>query len=334
MQSQLLRIFIILVTLTFLLAGSSLQNVHAAKAKRIGLIYDTGGRGDLSFCDASYAGARKAVDQWQLELKEITPGQSTDIEFALRQLARLKYDLIIGVGFLFQEPMSRVAAEFPDARFAIVDVEAKGQNIASLIFKAHEGTYLVGAIAALKTESNKIGFIGGMNIPLLHSFEAGYRAGAKAVNPDVEVFASYAGVTPQAFSDPAKGKELALAQYNRGADVILAAAGATSLGILEAAKEKQKYIIWVDANGNHLAPGLVLTSIIKGVELSVYQMIQSVVEGDFAGGTKVYGLKEGGAEYIVDENNRELLSEEILARVEALKKQIIDGEIVVPSERE
>ncbi len=273
------------------------------------------------------------MNLWKLDLKEITPGQSTDIERALRQLARLKFDLIIGVGFLFQEPMSRVAAEFPNARFAIVDVEAEGQNVALLIFKAHEGAYLVGAIAALKTETNKIGFIGGMNIPLLHSFEVGYRTGAKAIAPEVEVFVDYAGVTPQAFSDPAKGKELGLGQYNKGVDVIMAGAGATSLGILEAAKKEKKYIIWADANGNHLAPGLVLTSMIKGVGLSVYQTIESVVEGKFTGGTKVYGLKEGGIEYIVDDNNRELFSEGILKQVERLEQKIINEEIVVPSER-
>ena len=329
MQKRLIKIFICCLTLICLLVTPS-----RAKTKRIGLIYDTGGRGDLSFCDASYAGAKKATDQWKLNLKEITPGQSTDIEFALRQLARLQYDLIIGVGFLFQEPMERVASEFPNVKFAIIDAETKRENVASLIFKAHEGTYLVGAIAALKTETNRIGFIGGMNIPLLHAFEAGYHAGAKVINPEIEVFIDYAGVTPKAFSDPAKGKELALAQYNKGVDVIIAAAGATSLGILEAAKEKQKYLIWLDANGNHLAPGLVLTSMIKGVELAVYQIIQAVVEDSFTGGIKLYGLKEGGIEYIVDANNQGVLSTEILEHVEMLKRQIINGEIVPPSGRE
>ncbi len=321
--------FIYALTLIFLCITPT-----TAETKRIGLIYDTGGRGDLSFCDASYAGAKKAVDQWKLDLKEITPGQSTDIEFALRQLARLKYDLIVGVGFLFQEPMERVASEFPNVKFAIIDAEAKRENVASLIFKAHEGTYLVGAIAALKTETNRIGFIGGMNVPLLHAFEAGFYAGAKAINPEIEVLIDYAGVTPKAFSDPAKGKELALAQYNRGVDVILAAAGATSLGILEAAKERQKQLIWVDANGNHLAPGLVLTSMIKGVELAVYQTIQAIVEDSFTGGIKLYGLKEGGIEYIIDANNQEVLPPEVLKHVETLKQQIINGEIVPPSERQ
>ena len=307
-------------------------NHVSADPIRVGLVYDTVGRGDLSFCDASYAGATKAADQWKIELKEITPGQSTDIERVLRQLARLRYNLIIGVGFLFQDPMTRVAPDFPNINFAIVDAQANGSNIVSLIFKAHEGTYLVGAIAALKTKTNKIGFVGGMNVPLLHSFEAGYRAGANAIHPKIEVMVDYAGVTPQAFSNPARGKELALAQYNKGVDVILAA-GATSLGILEAAKEKNKFIIWVDANGNHLARGLVLTSMIKGVELSVYQTTQSVVEDNFTGGTKIYGLKEGGIQYIVDEDNHSLLSEDLLSRVEHLKTKIIVGEIIVPSER-
>ncbi len=309
-------------------------NFAQATPKKIGLIYDTGGRGDLSFCDASYTGAKKATDKWGLKLKEITPRQSTDIELVLRELARLKYELIIGVGFLFYDPMMRVAAEFPEVNFAIVDIEVDRPNVASLVFKAREGTYLVGAIAAMKTETNKIGFIGGMNVPLLHRFEVGYRAGAAAINPEIEVLVDYAGVTPDAFSDPAKGKELALAQYNKGADIIIAAAGATGLGILEAAKEKQKYIIWVDANGNHLAPGLVLTSMIKGVELAIYQTIQHIVAGSFTGGTKVYGVKEGGIEYTVDEHNRDLLSDQILERVEELKRKIIAGEIVVPSKRE
>lgn len=323
-----IRTFVIFISL----ALGNCSHVSADPI-RVGLVYDTGGRGDLSFCDASYAGAKKAADQWEIELKEITPGQSTDIERVLRQLARLKYDLIIGVGFLFQHPMTRVAADFPETNFAVVDVEVKVPNVVSLLFKAHEGTFLVGAIAAMMTNTNRIGFVGGMNVPLLHSFEAGYRAGAKAIHPEIEVIVDYAGVTPQAFSDPARGKELALAQYNKGADVILAAAGATSLGILEAAKEKSRFIIWVDSNGNHLARGLVLTSMIKGVELAVYQTIQSVVEDNFTGGTKVYGLKEGGIQYIVDENNHDLLSEGLLSRVENLKAKIIAGKIVVPSKR-
>ena len=297
---------------------------------KVGLIYDVRGRGDLSFCDAAYAGAKKASDKWDIKLTEVNPGQSTDTEMALRRLAKLKYDLIIGVGFLFREPMNRVAVDFPNVNFALIDAEAEPSNVASLIYKAHEGTFLAGVIAALKTETKKVGFVGGMKIPLVEAFEIGFAAGIKATNPKIELLVNYVGVTPQAFDDPAKGKELALAQYNKGVDIIIAAAGASGLGVLEAAKQTDKYIIWVDSNGNGLIPGQVLTSIIKGVELSVYQMIENVVSETFTGGLKNYGLKEGGIEYIVDEDNKTLLSEDILKKVKEFKRKIIAGEIVVP----
>lgn len=305
----------------------------APAAIKVGLIYDVTGRGDLSFCDAAYAGAKKAKDESDFKLTEVTPSQSTDTELTLRRLAKLNYDLIIGVGFLFQEPMNRVATDFPDVKFALIDAVIEQPNVASLIYRAHEGAFLAGVLAALKTETKQIGFVGGMKVPVVETFEVGYRAGIKAANPDIECVADYIGVTPQAFNDPTKGKELALAQYNRGVDIIFAAAGASGLGALEAAKETQKWIIWVDSNGNHLAPGLVLTSVIKGVEISVYETIKRVQAGNFSGGLKDYGLKEGGVEYIVDDANRALLPDAILEQVEAFKAKIIAGDIVVPHER-
>ena len=169
-----------------------------------------------------------------------------------------------------------------------------------------------------------------MKVPLVEAFEIGYAAGIKNTDTNIELLVNYVGVTPQAFNDPAKGKELALAQYNKGADIILAAAGASGLGVLEAAKQTGKYIIWVDSNGNGLVPGQVLTSIIKGVELSVYQMIENVITDKFTGGVKLYGLKEGGIEYIVEDDNESLLSEDILKRVKDFKSKIISGEIEVP----
>ena len=322
-----IRILVAFIAAFFALVGA------ADAALRVGLIYDVTGRGDLSFCDAAYAGAKKAENEWGFKLTEVTPSQSTDTELTLRRLAKLKYDLVIGVGFLFQEPMKRVAADFPNVKFALIDAIIEQPNVASLTYRAHEGTYLAGVMAALKTETKQIGFIGGMKVPLVEAFEIGFHAGMKAANLDVELVADYVGVTPQAFNDPAKAKELALAQYNRGVDIILAAAGASGLGVLEAAKAKDKLIIWVDSNGNHLAPGLVLTSVIKGVEMSVYETIKSVQEGNFSGGLKDYGLKKGGVEYIVDDVNRELLSDEILKQVEAFKAKIIAGDIVVPHER-
>ncbi len=297
---------------------------------KVGLVYDVRGRGDLSFCDAAYAGAKKAEEKWNIKLTEINPGQNTDTEIALRRLAKLKFDLIIGVGFLFREPMERVAPDFPDVNFALIDAVAKPTNVASLIYKAHEGTFLAGVIAAMKTETKKVGFVGGMKVPLVEAFEIGYAAGIKATNPEIELLVNYVGVTPQAFDDPAKGKELALAQYKKGADIIIAAAGASGVGVLDAAKQTKKYVIWVDSNGNGLIPGQVLTSIIKGVELSVYQMIGDVVSDTFTGGVKNYGLKEGGIEYIIDADNKSMLSEDILKKVEDFKTKIIAGDIIVP----
>ena len=322
------------LSLLFAVTFISLIVVGTAPAKiKVGLIYDVRGRGDLSFCDAAYAGAEKAVEKWDIKLTEVNPRQGTDTEIALRRLAKLKYDLIIGVGFLFREPMNRVAVDFPNVNFALIDDVAKPANVASLIYKAHEGTFLAGVIAALKTETKKVGFVGGMKIPLVEAFEIGFAAGIKATNPEVELLANYVGVTPQAFDDPTKGKELALAQYNKGADIIIAAAGASGLGVLDAARETKKYVIWVDSNGNGLIPGQVLTSIIKGVELSVYQMIENVVSGTFTGGVKNYGLKEGGIEYIVDKDNEKLLSKDILKKVEEFKAKIIAGDILVPKDR-
>ncbi|MYC78170.1 BMP family ABC transporter substrate-binding protein [Candidatus Poribacteria bacterium] len=329
-KENILRVRI-LITL-FIACFAVIETTSAAL--KVGLIYDVTGRGDLSFCDAAYAGAKKAKDEWGFKLTEVTPSLSTDNELTLRRLAKLKYDLIIGVGFLFQEPMNRVASDFPDVKFALIDAIIEQPNVASLTYRAHEGTFLAGVISALKTETKQIGFIGGMKVPLVEAFEIGYRAGIQATNPDLELLADYVGVTPQAFNDPAKAKELALSQYNRGIDIILAAAGASGLGVLEAAKATQKSIIWVDSNGNNLAPGLVLTSVIKGVEISVYETIKSVQEGNFSGGLKDYGLKEGGVEYIIDDVNRDLLSKEILEQVEAFKAKIIAGDIVVPHERQ
>ena len=328
-----LSISTLLIFTCFASALTVARETAAAPAK-IGLIYDVRGRGDLSFNDAAYAGAKKASDEFNLKLTEVNPGQSTDTELALRRLSKLKYDIIIGVGFRFRDPIHRVAGEFPNVKFALIDEVVDMPNVASLTYRAQEGTFLAGVIAALKTETKKIGFIGGMKIPLLEAFEIGFDAGRRAANPDVQLLVDYVGVTPQAFDDPAKGKELAIAQYNKGADVIIAAAGASGLGILEAAKSRKKWIIWVDSNGNHLAPGLVLTSIIKGVELSVYETIKSVHEGTFTGGQKDYGLKEDGVEYTVDDDNRALLSDGILEQVEVFKAKITAGEIVVPYKRE
>ena len=230
------------------------------------------------------------------------------------------------------EPLSRVAADFPDVKFAIVDVALDLPNVAGLNYKANEGSFLVGAIAGLKSATGKIGYIGGVDVPLLREFEAGYVAGVHAVNPDAVVSIDYISKDIGGFNQPDKAKEIALTQYASGVDVIYTAAGGSGLGVLHAAQEQGKYVIWVDSNGNHLAPGTVLTSMVKQIENSVYGVISETMDGTFMGGIRYLGLAEGGVDYALDEHNQSELSDEIIATVESLRAKIISGEIVVPNE--
>jgi len=301
----------------------------------VGMVFDVGGKGDKSFNDSAYRGLLNAADAFGVEFAEFEPGQDADRETGLRKLAQAGYDVIVGVGFLFSDAMRKVAADYPDVKFACVDFDAKpGEtlppNLEGLTFREEEGSFLVGVIAGMVSETGRLGFVGGMNIPLIHKFEAGYVAGAKYANPDVSVTVAYAGATPQAFADPAKGKELALLQYGRGVDVIYHASGSTGNGVIEAAKETGKYAIGVDSNQNYMAPGKVLTSMIKRVDNAVYMTIQSVLDGTFKGGLREFGLAEDGVGYAVDEYNETLITEEIRAKVEDAKARIIAGEIAVP----
>jgi len=242
---------------------------------------------------------------------------------------------VFGVGFLFSDDIYGLAQEFPDVKFACVDYTVKeGQtlppNLVALEFKEHEGSFLVGALAALLTKTGKVGFVGGMEIPLIKKFEAGYRAGAKAANPKVEVLVKYAGTTGSAFKDPTKGKELGLAEYNQGADIIFHASGSTGLGVFEAAREKGKLAIGVDADQYAEAPGFILTSMVKHVETSVFDSIQELKEGRWQGGIREFGLKEDGVGWVYDDRNKALIPDGVKAKVDSLKAEIVAGRIVVP----
>ena len=228
-------------------------------------------------------------------------------------------------------PLSRVAPECPDVKFAIFHVTLDMPNVAAINYKVNEGSFLVGAIAALKTESGKIGYIGGADVLLLHEFEAGYVAGIQAINPDAEISIEYISKDATGFGQPDKAKEMALAQYQSGVDVIYAAAGGAGQGVLESAQAQQKYIIWVDSNGNYLAPGIVLTSMVQELSASADKIIRDTLAGNFMAGVQYLGFEDGGLSYAVDEHNQSLLSDEILATVESLKAKIIAGEIVVPN---
>lgn len=298
---------------------------------RVTMIYPSDCVGDSGYCDSFHIGVRTAEAELGISLTEVA-GMGSDpvvAEMQLREAAQ-DSDLVLTAGFQMGAPLAKVASDFPDTKFAIFDVALDVPNVASVRYKANEGSFLVGAIAALKSESGQIGYIGGADVPLLHEFEAGYIAGVHAVNPDAVVTVEYIGDDATAFERPDKAKEMALAQYGSGVDVIYAAAGGSGNGVLEAAREQQKFVIWVDSNGNYLEPGIVLTSMVKELSASVIKVINEAAAGTLMGGVRSLGIEDGGVSYAVDEHNRSLLSDEILNRVESLKAQIIAGEIVVP----
>ena len=316
-------------------AGGPVSNV------KVGLVFDVGGRGDQSFNDAAYAGLERAMKELgipQENTEYIEPGEGGDRESALRQLANGPYDVVFGVGFLFSDDVLAVAKDFPAKKFACVDMNVPADgvlppNVVALKFREEEGSYLVGALAGYLSKTHKLGFVGGMQIPLIKKFEAGYVAGAKKAAPETGVDVKYAGVDGSAFKNPTKGKELALAIYNGGADIIYHASGSTGLGVFEAAREKGKLAIGVDSDQQSAMPGHVLTSMVKRVDVAVFNTIKDVQAGTFPGGqTHVFGLKDGGVDYVYDDKNKAMIPDDVHAKVEALRTQIVDGSITVPSE--
>ena len=310
----------------------------------VGIVFDVGGRGDKSFNDGAYLGAERAAKALGARVRFIEPGEGSDREAGLRLLAAEGMDLVIGVGFIFTDDLTQLAKEYPNTRFAGIDysvgTDAAGKpippprNLSALKFREEEGSFLVGALAALAGGSKKVGFVGGMDIPLIHKFEAGYRAGVQHVCPDCQVIVQYAGVTPEAFRNPGRGKELALSQYQQGVNVIFHASGSTGLGVFEAARATRKLAIGVDADQYAEAPGFILTSMVKGVDAAVFGAIRAVHDGTFGGGIRQLGLRERGVDYIYDEHNRGLVPPAVRARVEVLRDSIEQGLIAVPSTRE
>ena len=298
---------------------------------RVTMIYPSDCVGSAAYCDAFHIGVKAAEKELGITLTEVNGMENDPVatEMLLREAAQ-NSELVLTAGYQMGDVLAHVAPDFPDVQFAIFDVVLDIPNVASVNYKSNEGSFLVGAIAALKSESNKIGYIGGADVPLLQEFEAGYVAGIHAVNPDAAISVAYISEDATGFGQPDKAKELALAQYESGIDVIYAAAGGAGQGVLEAAQEQQQFIIWVDSNGNHLAPGIVLTSMTKEISASVQHIIREADEGNFTAGARYFGLKDGGVSYAVDEHNQPLLSDDIIMTVESLKAKVIAGEIAVP----
>ncbi|MCB1024282.1 MAG: BMP family ABC transporter substrate-binding protein [Acidobacteria bacterium] len=311
---------------------------------KVGIVFDIGGKNDRSFNAAAWQGVKRAEKDLDIVLRDVEPGNPTSIEPAMRAFAEKNFDLIIGIGFAQGPIMQKVAKDYPNIKFAIVDgviFEDDGKtpmkNVASLVFREHEGSFLVGMIAASKSKTNTLGFIGGMDIPLIHKFATGYEEGARSVKPDIKVVQNYVGVTDHAWNNPGKGKELALSQMEKGADVIFTAAGNSGLGAFDAVEQAGKdkdgrakhFVIGVDSNQNGVKPGFVLTSMVKRVDNAVYDVVKEVKNGNFESGFHVFGLDKDGVAYALDKNNRDLIPKDVIDRVEESKRKIVAGEIKV-----
>jgi len=288
------------------------------------IIYDLGGKFDKSFNEAAYTGMQKWAKESGKKYLEFEVTNESQREQSVRRMAEKGASPIISVGFSQASAVEKIAKEFPKLNFVIVDMVVDLPNVQSVVFKEQEGSFLVGTMAALASKSGKVGFVGGMDIPLIRKFECGYEQGAKYANPKAEVFQNMTGTTGAAWNDPARGGELAKAQFAKGADVVFAAAGGTGTGVYQAAKDSGKLAIGVDSNQNHLQPGTMLTSMLKRVDVAVYNVSKS-----FKPGLTVLGLKEGGVDYAMDEHNAKLVTADMKKKVEAAKADIISGKIKV-----
>src|SRR5215475_3514555 len=293
------------------------------------IVYANGGKFDKSFNEGVSNGAKKFSDETKIAVVDFEPANETQFEQAQRRFAQRGQDPIIAVGFSQAVALEKVAKEFPNIHFTIIDSAVDLPNVQSVLFKEHEGSFLVGVLAALASKTGKIGFVGGMDIPLIRRFQCGFEQGIKYANPNAELIANMTGTTPAAWNDPGRGAELAKGQFDRGVDVVYAAAGNTGTGVLQAATDRGKYAIGVDSNQNYLHPGTMLTSMMKRVDLAAYQSFKAAQGGTWKGGLQVLGLKEGGVDWALDQYNEKLVTPEMKAKVEQAKADIISGKIVV-----
>ncbi len=311
----------------FLGAAATLALTSGAALADPAIIYDLGGKFDKSFNEAAFAGAEKWKAETGGTYKELEMQSEAQREQALRRLAEAGSNPVVMTGFAFGDVLNKVAPDFPDTKFAIIDMVVDQPNVKSVVFTEEQGSYLVGMMAAMASKTGTVGFIGGMDIPLIRKFACGYAQGVKAVNPDANIVANMTGTTPSAWNDPVKGAELAKAQKSQGADVIYAAAGGTGIGVLQAAADEGILSIGVDSNQNYLHPGQVLTSMLKRVDNAVYDAFK---EGpDMTTGINVMDLKAGGVDYALDDNNKALVSDDMKAKVDEAKAKIEAGEISV-----
>ncbi|MFS4582093.1 BMP family lipoprotein [Phaeobacter sp. C3_T13_0] len=312
----------------------SLMSAAAAVALTAGaamaepaLIFDLGGKFDKSFNEAAFAGAQRWAEETGESFREIELQSEAQREQALRRFAEAGANPIVMAGFAFADALGQVAGDYPDTKFVIIDMVVDAPNVRSVVFNEHEGSYLVGMLAAKASKSGTVGFIGGMDIPLIRKFACGYAEGVKAANPDATVIANMTGTTPAAWNDPVKGSELTKAQISQGADVVYAAAGGTGVGVLQTAADEGILSIGVDSNQNHLHPGKVLTSMTKRVDNAVFEAFTDGT--DLEAGFSVMGLSNGGVGFAVDDNNAPLITADMQAAADDAAAKIATGEITV-----
>lgn len=319
-----MNIKIAVATAIFALSGA----VQAAEYKPA-VVFDMGGKFDKSFNEGVYHGVEKYAKESGIKYRDFEVTNETQREQAIRKMAQRGRDPVLGIGFAQGPAIEKMAVKFPKTRFAIIDMVVDKPNVQSIVFKEQEGSFLVGLLAALKSKTAKVGFIGGMDIPLIRRFACGYEQGAKYANKDTEVLQNMTGSTPSAWNDPSRGGELAKSQFDRGVDVVFAAAGGTGVGVYQAAKDAGKYAIGVDSNQNHLHPGTMLTSMVKRVDVAAYNVFKSANEGKFKPGINALGLAEGGVDWALDDNNKDLITDEMKKAVDQAKADIISGKIKV-----
>ena len=311
-------------------AAIAISSVASAADIKPAVVYDMGGKFDKSFNEGVWNGVQKFTEETGIEVMEFEVTNETQREQAIRRMAERGATVVLGVGFAQADAIAKVSAEFPDTQFSIIDVGwLDGANLRQYVFKEHEGSYIVGVAAAKASQTGKVGFVGGMDIPLISKFACGYVGGVKSVNASAEVFQNMTGSTPSAWNDPAKGAELTQSQIDRGADVVYHAAGGTGSGVIRAAADAGKLAIGVDSNQNGMAPGSVLTSMLKRVDVAAYQTFMDAKNGSFTSGVQVLGLAEGGVDWALDDNNASLVTADMKAAVEAAKQDIISGKVVV-----
>jgi len=311
--------------IALMLAGTVAQAADIKPA----VVFDMGGKFDKSFNQGVYDGLERFKADTGIEYREFEVTNETQREQALRRMAQRGANPVLGIGFAQAGPLETVAKEFPDTKFTLIDGVVDLPNVQSVVFKEHEGSFLVGMLAAMASKENAVGFVGGMDIPLIRRFACGFTQGAKHANPTVTVIENMTGTTPSAWNDPGRGSELAKGQFDRGVDVIYAAAGGTGVGVYQAAKDSGKLAIGVDSNQNYLHPGTMLTSMLKRVDVAAYNAFESAMKGTWTPGISVLGLSEGGVGWALDEHNESMISADMKTAVETASGAIVAGDISV-----